>query len=91
VARGRLAPRRDFFAKPLLGKTGWRRTKTMANPIQFLQDVRTEAAKVTWPSRRETTITTILVIVMVLFASLFFVAVDQALRLIVTFILGLGH
>ncbi len=63
----------------------------MANPIQFLQDVRTEAAKVTWPSRRETTITTILVIIMVLFASLFFVAVDQALRLIVTFILGLGH
>jgi preprotein translocase subunit SecE len=63
----------------------------MANPIQYLQDVRAEAGKVTWPSRRETMITTVLVIVMVLFASLFFVAVDQALRLLVTFILSLGH
>ncbi|WP_034998886.1 preprotein translocase subunit SecE [Beijerinckia mobilis] len=63
----------------------------MANPFQFLQDVRTEATKVTWPSRRETLITTILVILMVLVASLFFVAVDQGLRLIVTFILKLGH
>ncbi|ACB94981.1 preprotein translocase subunit SecE [Beijerinckia indica] len=63
----------------------------MANPFQFLQDVRTEATKVTWPSRRETLITTLLVILMVLVASLFFVSVDQALRLIVTFILSLGH
>jgi len=66
-------------------------SRFMANPFQFLQDVRTEATKVTWPSRRETLITTILVILMVLVASLFFVAVDQGLRLIVTFILKLGH
>jgi preprotein translocase subunit SecE len=63
----------------------------MANPFAFFQDVRVEANKVTWPSRRETLITTGLVILMVLFASLFFVAVDQGLRLIVTFILSLGH
>jgi preprotein translocase subunit SecE len=63
----------------------------MANPLEFLQSVRSEANKVTWPSRRETLITTGLVILMVLVASIFFVAVDQSLRLIVRFIIGLGH
>lgn len=63
----------------------------MVNPFVFLQDVRAEASKVTWPSRRETMITTGLVILMVVFASLFFVAVDQGLRLLVTLILSLGH
>ena len=63
----------------------------MANPLEFLNQVRAESAKVTWPSRRETMITTALVIVMVLVASIFFVAVDQGLRLIVTFILSLAH
>jgi preprotein translocase subunit SecE len=63
----------------------------MANPFRFLQEVRAEADKVTWPSRRETLITTGLVIVLVIVASLFFLAVDQSLRLIVTFILSLGH
>jgi preprotein translocase subunit SecE len=63
----------------------------MANLFQFIQEVRSEANKVTWPTRRETMITTALVIVMVLFTSLFFLAVDQSLRLIVTFILSLGH
>jgi len=63
----------------------------MANPLQFLQEVRSEANKVTWPSRRETLITTVLVLVMVLFTSLFFLAVDQSLRLAVRFILSLGH
>jgi preprotein translocase subunit SecE len=63
----------------------------MANPFAFLQDTRTEAGKVTWPSRRETVITTVLVVLMVLFASAFFVGVDQALRLLVTFVLSLGH
>lgn len=63
----------------------------MANPFRFLQEVRAEADKVSWPSRRETLITTALVIVLVIFTSLFFLAVDQSLRLIVSFILGLGH
>jgi preprotein translocase subunit SecE len=63
----------------------------MANPFQFIQDVRTEAGKVTWPTRRETLITTGLVILMVLFASLFFVAVDQGLRMFVTLVLSIGH
>jgi preprotein translocase subunit SecE len=63
----------------------------MANPVEFINQVRSEANKVTWPTRRETMITTGLVLVMVLVASLFFVAVDQTLRLIVTFLLSLGH
>ena len=63
----------------------------MANPFEFIQEVRAEAAKVTWPSRKETVITTIMVLVMVVLASLFFVSVDQALRLVVRFVLGLGH
>jgi preprotein translocase subunit SecE len=62
----------------------------MPNPFEFLQDVRAEAGKVTWPTRRETLITTGIVIVMVIVASLFFVAVDQALRLSIKFILSLG-
>ena len=61
----------------------------MANPLQFLQEVRAEAEKVTWPSRRETMITTGLVIFMVLLASLFFVLVDWVLRFIVTAVLGM--
>lgn len=66
-------------------------TRAMTNPLQFLQEVRAEAAKVTWPNRRETMITTALVLLMVFLASLFFVAVDWALRLIVTGLLSLGH
>jgi preprotein translocase subunit SecE len=63
----------------------------MTNPLEFLQEVRAEGAKITWPTRRETLVTTGLVIFMVLLASLFFVVVDQALRLIVTGILSFGH
>lgn len=63
----------------------------MANPFQFLQDVRNEASKVTWPSRRETMITTGLVLAMVVVASIFFVAVDQTLRVLVGFVLSFGR
>ena len=68
-----------------------RQPKEMTNPLEFLQEVRAEGARVTWPTRRETLITTGLVLVMVLLASLFFVAVDWLLRLIVTGILSLGR
>jgi preprotein translocase subunit SecE len=60
------------------------------NPFEFLQQVRTEVAKVTWPTRRETGITTAMVFVMVVLASLFFLLVDQVLRLGVTALLGIG-
>ncbi len=58
------------------------------SPFKFLQEVRTETAKVSWPSRRETTITTIMVFIMVAVSSVFFFVADQLIRLVVTFLLG---
>jgi preprotein translocase subunit SecE len=60
------------------------------NPFQFLQEVRAEAQKVTWPTRRETAITTAMVFVMVAVASVFFLVADQVMRLVVTYLLGIG-
>ncbi len=60
------------------------------SPFKFLQEVRAEATKVTWPSRRETLITTAMVFVMVALASLFFLVADQVMRLVVTMVLGIG-
>ncbi|KLK90082.1 preprotein translocase subunit SecE [Microvirga sp. KLBC 81] len=61
------------------------------NPFDFIQQVRSEAAKVTWPTRKETMITTAMVFVMVVVASVFFLVVDQAIGWGVrSVILGLG-
>ena len=60
------------------------------NPFEFLQQVRAEGSKVTWPTRKETMITTAMVFVMAVLASLFFLVVDQILRWGVSLILGLG-
>ena len=63
----------------------------MANPFEFIQQVRSEATKVVWPTRRETLITTGLVMLMAVFASLFFILVDEALRVAVSLVLGFGR
>lgn len=47
------------------------------NPVKFLQEVRQEVGKVTWPSRNETLISTLMVLVMVALASIFFLVADQ--------------
>lgn len=60
------------------------------NPGQFVRQVRQEVSKVTWPTRKETTISTIMVFVMVVLASLFFLVVDQMLAWGVKLIFGLG-
>lgn len=60
----------------------------MANPFEFLKEVRAETSKVTWPTRRETMITTVMVFIMVAVSSVFFLAADQIIRLVVTFILN---
>lgn len=60
------------------------------NPVEFGREVRREVAKVTWPTRKETMITTGMVFVMVILASLFFLVVDQVLGFGVRAILGLG-
>ena len=59
------------------------------DPALFVREVRSEVAKVTWPTRRETTITTIMVFVMVAVASVFFFAADQIIRYLITFLLGI--
>jgi preprotein translocase subunit SecE len=50
------------------------------NPFEFMQQVREEARKVTWPSRRETLISTAMVLVMVALASAFFLVVDAIIK-----------
>jgi preprotein translocase subunit SecE len=60
------------------------------NPFEFLQQVRSEASKVTWPTRKETTVTTAMVFVMVVLASLFFLVVDQIVAWAVRLVLGIG-
>ncbi len=59
------------------------------NVAQFIRQVRQEAAKVTWPTRRETTISTAMVFLMVFVAALFFFVVDQVIGFGVQFLLGL--
>lgn len=59
------------------------------NPAQFVQQVRAEASKVVWPTRRETLLTTAMVFAMAALASFFFFVVDSVLGLGVDMILGL--
>ncbi len=59
----------------------------MTNPGTFVRQVRQETAKVTWPTRRETIVTTIMVLIMTTILSLFFLGVDQVLGRIVQFLL----
>ena len=59
------------------------------SPFKFIQEVRAEAQKVTWPTRRETMITTIMVFVMVGVAGIFFALADQVIRYVVTLVLGI--
>ena len=60
------------------------------NPFEFLQEVRAETDKVTWPTRRETLVTTAMVFVFVFIASIFFLLVDLVIRTLVTLVLGIG-
>ncbi len=60
------------------------------NPGQFIREVRQEVSKVTWPTRKETGISTAMVFVMVFLAAIFFFLVDQVLSFGVRAIIGLG-
>lgn len=62
-----------------------------SNPFTFLQQVRAETAKVTWPTRRETMISTVMVVVFAIVAMVFFFAADQLMALGIDIILGLGR
>jgi preprotein translocase subunit SecE len=59
-------------------------------PFRFFGEVRAEARKVTWATRQEVTVSTIMVLIMGVAAALFFFLVDTVLRLIVSFVLNLG-
>ncbi|SFJ60667.1 preprotein translocase subunit SecE [Aerobium aerolatum] len=63
----------------------------VTNPFVFLQQVRTETSKVTWPSRRETMISTLMVLVFACLAAVFFFASDQLIAFLVELILGIGR
>lgn len=60
------------------------------NPAKFLRDVRSEASKTTWPSRKETLVTTGLVLAMVAVTIVFFLVVDQVIGLGVRLLFGVG-
>jgi len=60
------------------------------SPSEFIRQVRQETAKVTWPTRKETGVTTIMVFIMVVIAAIFFLLVDQVLSFGVKMLLGLG-
>ena len=60
-------------------------------PMAFLRQGRQETSKVTWPTRKETLITTAMVFVMVILVAIFFFVVDQALSYLIQLVLGLGR
>ena len=59
-------------------------------PLEFLRQVRQEVNRVTWPTRKETAVTTAMVFAMVVAVALFFFVVDQVIAMGVRFMLGLG-
>lgn len=60
------------------------------SPVEFYRQVKSEMKKVTWPSRQETTVSTITVFIMVFFAALFLFTSDQVLSYLVRLILSFG-
>ena len=60
------------------------------SPAEFFRQVRSEVKKVAWPSRQETTVSTISVFIMVFLAAVFLYFADQIIAFVVNFILGFG-
>jgi len=60
------------------------------SPFKFMQEVRAEAQKVTWPTRRETLVTTAMVFIMVAVAAVFFFVADRIMLFAVTLVLGIS-
>ena len=73
---------------PLVSLTG--KFMAKSNPFVFLQQVRSEVGKVTWPTQRETAITTVMVFVMVFLAAIFFFFADQLMSAAIGLLLGAG-
>ena len=62
----------------------------MKNPLKFFQEVKQEAFKVTWPTGKETVQGTIMVVIMAIIASLFFLLIDQFYKFFLDIILNIG-
>ena len=67
-----------------------RKYKYMKNPLKFIQEVKQEAFKVTWPTGKETMQGTLMVVAMAIVASLFFLFVDQILKFLLEIVLNIG-
>jgi preprotein translocase subunit SecE len=62
----------------------------LKNPVEYIREVRSEVARVTWPTRRETMITTSMVFIFVLIASVFFLLADKLIGFVVQLLLGVS-
>ena len=62
----------------------------MKNPLKFIQDVKQEAFKVTWPTGKETLQGTLMVVAMAIIASIFFLLLDQVLKFLLELLLKIG-
>lgn len=62
----------------------------MTNPLQFIQQVRSEVSKIVWPTQRETMITTVMVFLMATVAAIFFFSVDQIIQFALNLVLAIG-
>ncbi len=60
------------------------------NPAEFVRQIRNEMSKVTWPTRKEATVTTVMVCIMAAIMSIFFLFVDKGLAFIIEQILKIG-
>ena len=65
--------------------------KPRVSPMQFFSQVRAEGRKITWPSRKETWITSVMVFIMVALAAVFFWIVDFSLSWLLGIVLNLGQ
>ena len=77
-------------AKPAAKPVPKEAPRKRVSPIEFFREVRAEASKVTWPSRKETMVTTAMVFVMVIAAAMFFLSVDWILSHVVQFVITGG-
>jgi len=62
----------------------------MKNPLKFIQDVKQEAFKVTWPTGKETVQGALMVVAMAIIASLFFLLLDQVLKFFLEIVLNMS-
>ena len=60
------------------------------NPVEYIREVQSEVRKVTWPTRRETMITTSMVFIFVVIAAMFFLVADKIIGFVVKTLLGIS-